>query len=291
MLADSLEKAHAGAIKVATRKSDVFKIKQRENEMLLEFVSRFQMERMELPPVSNNWAVQAFTKGPNERSSVASKQLKQNLIEYLAVTWLDVHNRYQSKIRAEDDQLGDPSGSVYPNRLLAKEPKPNKERYQPYLEERRNAPRRNLPRNDRREDRGQDPRGLINRVRIDRHVVPTCAPHLSEYKFNIDVSDMVFAISKIRDVKWPKLIQSDPSKMNYNLVCEFHNTHGHRTKDCHQLREEVARLLNKGHLREFLSDRAKNEFREREATKKSKANEPQHVIHMIMGAPMPRRNP
>ena len=34
MLADSFIKAHAGAIKVVTRKSDVFKIKQRENEML-----------------------------------------------------------------------------------------------------------------------------------------------------------------------------------------------------------------------------------------------------------------
>ncbi|XP_070013204.1 uncharacterized protein [Nicotiana sylvestris] len=43
MLADSFVKAHAGAIKVATRKSDIFKIKQRENEMLREFVSLFQM--------------------------------------------------------------------------------------------------------------------------------------------------------------------------------------------------------------------------------------------------------
>ncbi|XP_070004596.1 uncharacterized protein [Nicotiana sylvestris] len=128
MLADSFIKAHAGAIKVATRKSDVFNIKQKENEMLREFVSHFQMERIDLPPVSDDWAVQAFTQGLNERSSVASKQLKQNLIKYPAVTWSDVHNRYQSKIRAKDDQLGAPSGSVYPNRLLAKESKPNKER-------------------------------------------------------------------------------------------------------------------------------------------------------------------
>ncbi|XP_070030040.1 uncharacterized protein [Nicotiana sylvestris] len=131
MLADSFIKAHVGAIKVATRKSDVFKIKQRENEMLREFVSYFQMERMELPPVSNDWAVQAFTQGLNERSSVASKRLKQNLVDYPAVTLSDVHNRYQSKIRVEDDQLGAFSGSVYPRRLLEKEPKPNKERYQP----------------------------------------------------------------------------------------------------------------------------------------------------------------
>ncbi|XP_070049223.1 uncharacterized protein [Nicotiana tomentosiformis] len=44
MLAYSFVKAHAGAIKVKTRKPDLFKVKQRNNEMLREFVSRFQME-------------------------------------------------------------------------------------------------------------------------------------------------------------------------------------------------------------------------------------------------------
>ncbi|XP_070003717.1 uncharacterized protein [Nicotiana sylvestris] len=126
MLADSFIKAHVGAIKVATRKSDVLKIKQRENEMLQEFIYRFQMERIELPPVFDNWAVQAFTQGLNEQSSVASKQLKQNLVEYPAVTWSDIHNRYQSKIRVDDDQLGAPSGSVYPSKLLANEQNPYK---------------------------------------------------------------------------------------------------------------------------------------------------------------------
>ncbi|XP_070002695.1 uncharacterized protein [Nicotiana sylvestris] len=76
MLADSFVKAHAGAIKVDTRMFDIFKIKQRENEMLREFVSRFQMEPMELPPDSNDWAVQAFTQGLNEQSLIASKKLK-----------------------------------------------------------------------------------------------------------------------------------------------------------------------------------------------------------------------
>ncbi|XP_070010669.1 uncharacterized protein [Nicotiana sylvestris] len=103
MLADSFVMAHSRAIKVATRKSYIFKIKQRENKILREFVSHFQMERMELLPISDDWAVQAFTQGLNERSSVASKQLKQNLIEYPAMTWSDVNKWYQSKIRAEDD--------------------------------------------------------------------------------------------------------------------------------------------------------------------------------------------
>lgn len=110
MLADSFVKAHAGAIKVATRKSDLFKVRQKDNEM--------PTERMDLPPVTNDWAVQAFTQGLNARSFIASQQLKQNLIEYPTVIWANVHNLYQSKIRVEGDQLGTPSGSVYPNRLV-----------------------------------------------------------------------------------------------------------------------------------------------------------------------------
>ncbi|XP_070054304.1 uncharacterized protein [Nicotiana tomentosiformis] len=41
MPADSFIKAHAGAIKVETRKSDLSKVKRMDNEMLKEFVSRF----------------------------------------------------------------------------------------------------------------------------------------------------------------------------------------------------------------------------------------------------------
>ncbi|XP_070054981.1 uncharacterized protein [Nicotiana tomentosiformis] len=86
MLADAFVKAHTGAIKVKTRKSDLFKAKRRDNEMLREIVPRFQMEWMDLPPVVDDWAVQAFTQGLNTRSSLASQQLKQNLVEYPAVT-------------------------------------------------------------------------------------------------------------------------------------------------------------------------------------------------------------
>ncbi|XP_070013894.1 uncharacterized protein [Nicotiana sylvestris] len=136
MLADAFVKGNAGAIKVATRKSDIFKIRQRNDEMLREFVSRFQMRRMELPLVSDDWVVQAFMLGLNERSSITSRQLNQNVIEYPAAMWSDVHNRYQSKIRVEDDQLGVPSGLVHHNRLAAKpsrdidkESRSNKERY------------------------------------------------------------------------------------------------------------------------------------------------------------------
>ncbi|XP_070022293.1 uncharacterized protein [Nicotiana sylvestris] len=162
MLVDWFIKAHARVIKFVTRKSDLFKVRQNDNEMLREFVSRFQMERMDLHLVTDDWAIKSFTQGLNERSSIASRQLKQNLIEYPTVTWADVHNRYQSKIRVEDDQLGAPSGFVYPNRSdgrvqrdIDREPRSKKDRYQPYSADcRNNKPRRNPVQNDRRNDRG-----------------------------------------------------------------------------------------------------------------------------------------
>ncbi|XP_070026138.1 uncharacterized protein [Nicotiana sylvestris] len=109
------------------------------------------------------------------------------------------------------------------------------------------------------------------------------APQLSEYNFNVDISDIISAISKIRDTRWLKPVLSDPSQRNPNLTCEFHGTHDHRTEDCRQLREEVVRLLSKGHLRDLLGDLAKNQFREREENRKNETEEPQHVIHMIVG--------
>ncbi|XP_070023044.1 uncharacterized protein [Nicotiana sylvestris] len=114
-------------------------------------------------------------------------------------------------------------------------------------------------------------------------------PRLSEYNFNIDASGIVSTIGRIKDTKWPRPIQTDPSQRNPNLMCKYHGTHGHRTEDCRNLREEVAWLFNEGHLRKFLSDRAKNHFRERDV-RKNEQEEPQHVIHIIIsGVDVPQR--
>ncbi|XP_070036913.1 uncharacterized protein [Nicotiana tomentosiformis] len=241
MLADSFVKAHAGAIKVKIRKSDLFKIKQKENEMLREFVSHFQMERMDLPSVADDWAVQAFTQGLNTRSSVASHQLKQSLIEYPAViTWTDVHNLYQSKIRVGNDQLGEPSKSIYPSKTLDRakrdidrEPGSNGDRYRPYNGDRMSSGSgRNPIKNDRRSDQGRSNRGLMTKNSFDRSIGPKEASRLSEYNFNIDVVAIVSVIGGISDTKWPRPLQSDPTQMDPKHMCKYHGTYGHRTEDC-----------------------------------------------------------
>nr|XP_016470033.1 PREDICTED: uncharacterized protein LOC107792335 [Nicotiana tabacum] len=120
---------------------------------------------------------------------------------------------------------------------------------------------------------------------MDSINIPTPQKHLDcrVYNFSIDASRIRSAIGRIKDTIWPRPIQTDPSQRNPNLICKYHGTHGHRTEDCRKLREEVAQLFNEVHLREFLIDRAKNHFRERDANRKNEQEEPQHVIHMIIG--------
>ncbi|XP_070050382.1 uncharacterized protein [Nicotiana tomentosiformis] len=118
---------------------------------------------------------------------------------------------------------------------------------------------------------------------FDKRTDPVETLQLSEYNFNVGASAIVSAIGLIEDTKWPRPMQTDPARRNSNKMCEYHGTHGHRTEDCRQLREEVAHLFNKGHLREFLSNKAKNHFKSKDFDKQNELEEPQHVIHMIIG--------
>ncbi|XP_070050289.1 uncharacterized protein [Nicotiana tomentosiformis] len=209
-----------------------FQSKNKDNEMLSEFVSRFHMKWMDLPPVVDDWAIQAFTQGLNIQSSLASRQVSVSAIQ--------------------GDRKS--SGSVW-----------------------------NSIRNEKRSDRGQSNRGLMSKNSFDRPVGPKKAPRLSEYNFNVDVAAIVAVIGRIKDTKWTRPLQYEPSQRDPNLMCKYHGTHVHRIEECQQLREDVARLFNNGHLREFLSDQAKNQFRNRASNKQIEQEEPQHVINMIIG--------
>ncbi|XP_070031950.1 uncharacterized protein [Nicotiana tomentosiformis] len=99
----------------------------------------------------------------------------------------------------------------------------------------------------------------------------------------MDATSIVSAIGLIKETKCPRPLQSDPAQRDHNLICKYDGTHGNRIEDYRQLREDVARLFNNGHLREFLSERAKNHLKNRDANKQIEQEEHQHVINMIIG--------
>nr|XP_009615093.1 uncharacterized protein LOC104107884 [Nicotiana tomentosiformis]XP_016512940.1 PREDICTED: uncharacterized protein LOC107829982 [Nicotiana tabacum] len=127
---------------------------------------------MLLSAVPDEWAAEAFTKGLNPLSSDASRKLKESLLEFQATTWEDVHNRYESKIRTEDDQLGSSASlkgrNLYRNQDKLKndfdvDQRPSRSHFQPY-ERADGCGKRFQSSNmfifDRRTDRGQNSRSL-----------------------------------------------------------------------------------------------------------------------------------
>ncbi|KAF3500581.1 hypothetical protein F2Q69_00044250 [Brassica cretica] len=76
-----------------------------------------------------------------------------------------------------------------------------------------------------------------------------------------------------QQVKCPSKMRAPDSFRNPDLWCEFHRDHGHKTEDCVVLKIEVNELLQKGYLREFLSEKAKN-LLSKETPRKSAETKP-----------------
>ncbi|XP_022557518.2 uncharacterized protein LOC111205653 [Brassica napus] len=106
---------------------------------------------------------------------------------------------------------------------------------------------------------------------------------------SISTPELVNALRQMgQQVKWPPKMKAPDSLRNPELWCDFHRDHGHKTEDCIALRIEVNELLQKGHLREFLSEKA-NAHLSKETAGKSKGAAPaspprqDRVIHVISG--------
>ncbi|KAF3509748.1 hypothetical protein F2Q69_00005794 [Brassica cretica] len=91
-----------------------------------------------------------------------------------------------------------------------------------------------------------------------------------------------------QQVKWPQKMKAPDSFRNPCFWCDFHRDHGHKTEDCVALKIEVNELRKKGHLREFLSGKAKNHL-SKETTGTPTEAAPvlpprqDRVIHVISG--------
>ncbi|KAL0742225.1 hypothetical protein Bca4012_083738 [Brassica carinata] len=83
-------------------------------------------------------------------------------------------------------------------------------------------------------------------------------------------------------------MKAPDSFWNPDLWCDFHSDHGHKTEDCVALKIEVNELLKKGHLWEFLSEKAKSHLIKGTSGKPTEAvpAPPPHqdrTIHVISG--------
>ncbi|KAF3553404.1 hypothetical protein F2Q69_00014137 [Brassica cretica] len=91
-----------------------------------------------------------------------------------------------------------------------------------------------------------------------------------------------------QQVKWPQKMKAPDSFWNPGFWCDFHLDHSHKTEDCVALKIEDNELLRKGHLREFLSEKATSHLSKDTAGKPTEVapiSPPRQdrVIHVISG--------
>ncbi|GMN28335.1 hypothetical protein TIFTF001_041154 [Ficus carica] len=80
-----------------------------------------------------------------------------------------------------------------------------------------------------------------------------------KYALGISPSELIAHLKRQDFVTWPKKLPENPAR-DTSKYCEFHKDHGHNTMDCRALRAEVAELLKKGHLREFLTEKGRETY-------------------------------
>ncbi|XP_056688416.1 uncharacterized protein [Spinacia oleracea] len=176
--------------------SDLYRVIQRPDEPLKDYIARFIREKVTVPECDVPTAIEAFRQG-----LYGETDLWRDLIKYPCKTFEDAQAKEMAQVRLDETLHSRKGGNDYSKT----------ERRLPY-------PKRS---NDR--------------------PAPYSRPqHMG------------------KAVQWPPKSSKPESKKDPSKWCDFHADIGHTTNDCVALRREVAYLLKNGHLKDVMSDKARD---------------------------------
>nr|XP_009757953.1 PREDICTED: uncharacterized protein LOC104210697 [Nicotiana sylvestris] len=210
----------------------------------------------------------AFTSNLNEKSSEATRRLKESLREFPTTTWNDVYNIYNTKLRIEEDTITrSQKEERVSSRRVETEKISGKNRYEPYMVP-TGRDSRSKQDNSRYDHRSRDREsssssrfGKEQNTRETRDDNRGLKPKFGGYNFNVSTSEFVAVLRSMKDkVRWPKEMRSNPNRRNPDFWCKFHNDHGHKMTDCRLLQGEVDHLLKQGYLTKLFSEKGKQAY-------------------------------
>ena len=176
-------------------------IKQREDETLRSYITRFNKEALSIDEADDKILVAAFTNGLRKGKFLFS------LYKNDPNTMSEVLYRATKYMNAEDA-------------LLAREEKPRKR-------ERLEVAR---------QDQGRKKSRTGDR-RDERRPKPSRGRFTSFISLNALLDQVFMQIKDEGTLTFPGKLKSDPSKRSRNKYCRFHRDHGHDTVDCYDLKQ------------------------------------------------------
>ena len=192
-------------------------IKQREDETLRSYITRFNKEALSINEANDKILVATFTNGLRKGKFIFS------LYKNDPKTMSDVLYRATKYMNAEDA-------------LLAREEKPRKRERQ----------------EDTRQDRGQK-MARTGEQREDRHSKPPIGKFTSFTPLTAPINQVLMQIKDKEALKFLSKLKRDPSKRSRDNYCRFHRGHGHDTADCYDLKQQIEALIRQGKLQRFVS--------------------------------------
>ena len=115
--------------------------------------------------------------------------------------------------------------------------------------------------------RKDDKRRGQKRERPDRRSNDEIRRKDDKSPWTVKFTPLIMPVDKIQTqikddhyLKWPRPLHSSPNVRNKNKYCRFHEDHGHNTKDCRDLKEQVEELIRKGRLQKYLKKNEYNKF-------------------------------
>ena len=232
-------------------------IRQREDETLRLYITRFNKEALSIDEADDKILVAAFTNGLRKGKFLFS------LYKNDPKTMSEVLYRATKYMNAEDA-------------LSAREDKPRKR--------------------ERPEDAGQDHGKKKPRTgdrRDDKRSKPPGGRFTRFTPLNAPLDQVLMQIKDEGSLTFPGKLKSDPAKRSRNKYCRFHRDHGHDTADCYDLKQQIEALIRDGKLQKFVSRERTDAHAREQAPRRENGHQkpPIGEIKMIIGARQRRDHP
>ncbi|GMN27998.1 hypothetical protein TIFTF001_044184 [Ficus carica] len=232
----SLEFMRSYSVHIQSGKTtkDLWGVIQGPHESLRAYIKRFSKAISEISGLDDGTAREALKKGLRHRSL-----FKNEICARYPPTIQDALHRAKGFIELEEE-----------NERVERDLARTREELSKARDEREKNFRRERPRQQRPTEKRVERTTRRDRKR------PFSPP---KYALGISPSELIAHLKRQDFVTWPKKLPENPAR-DTSKYCEFHKDHGHNTVDCRALRAEVAELLKKGHLREFLTEKGRETY-------------------------------
>ncbi|GMN66223.1 hypothetical protein TIFTF001_035294 [Ficus carica] len=232
----SLEFMQSYSVHIQSGKTtkDLWGVIQGPHESLRVYIKRFSKAISEISGLDDGTAREALKKGLRHRSLFKNE----NCARY-PPTIQDALHQAKGFIELEEE-----------NERVERDLARTREEFSRARNEQEKTFRRERQRPQRRTE------NRVERSTQHEHKHPLSPP---KYALGISPSELIAYLKRQDFVTWPKKLPENPAR-DTSKYCEFHKDYGHNTIDCRALRAEVAELLKKGHLREFLTEKGRETY-------------------------------